>query len=229
MEPPRWNMILFGDSDISRWPPSAYPSSPSLHPNIINRGKGGAELVDLLRQIDRWKDDAKDEKDADVQGAASNNLYLCCSGENDVGSGRSLDGILDAFRSVLDALFPAEDGEPDRGTPPRSGGESRLIFLGPKFEPWLANEHASRKTYAKLNNGFQRSMRKHRARDSICYIDCLTKFCTHETASAPGAVYGGRAMPDGRYFDADGLHLNETGYGVWKGLVEAKMVEMIGS
>jgi lysophospholipase L1-like esterase len=100
-----------------------------------------------------------------------------------------------------------------------------MIFFGPKFEPWMTDDNSSRKKYVKLNNGFQRAIRKHRAFDRIIYVDCLTLFCTKETASEPGAVYGGRAIPDIQYFDSDGLHLNDAGYSVWKQIVAVKIAE----
>lgn len=101
-----------------------------------------------------------------------------------------------------------------------------MVFLGPKYEPWLANDNSSRKQYTKLNNGFQRAVRKHSASDQIIYIDSLTLFCTKETASVPGAVYGGKAVPDNEFFDPDGLHLSDAGYRIWKQLVEEKSTEL---
>ena len=100
-----------------------------------------------------------------------------------------------------------------------------MLLFGPKFEPWLTDDNASRKKYVKLNNGFQRAIRKHRAFDRIIYVDCLTLFCTKETGSEPGVVYGGRAIPDIRYFDSDGLHLNDVGYGVWQQIAAVKIAE----
>ena len=43
----------------------------------------------------------------------------------------------------------------------------------------------------------------------------------------PGATYGGRAVLDSNYFDADGLHLNEVGYDVWKKMVEEQLADLI--
>lgn len=206
-------LILLGDSDISRWPPSLYPSSASAgsKEEVRNYGKGGAELADVSRQIDQWRVDMKDDDASDKKDATNADyIFVCCAGENDTGSGRSVDEILETFRTTLDKLFPPSCN-------------NKLIFIGPKFEPWLSNDNASRKQYTKLSSGFQRAIRKHHACDRISYIDCLTLFCTEESASVPGAVYGGKAMPDSRYFDADGLHLNDAGYGIWKRLVEEKM------
>lgn len=205
-------MIFIGDSDISRWPPHLYPTDE----RVTQLGRGGAVISDLLQQIDEWKALPGVDCSSHADGnAAARTLFVGCAGENDLGSGRSLDQILDTFRSVLDSLFKA--GNQD---------QMRLVFLGPKYEPWLTDDNVSRKQYAKLNNGLQRAIRKHHACDEIIYIDCLTMFCTEETASVPGAVYGGKSIPDTTYFDDDGLHLNESGYAVWKKIVEAKIAEL---
>jgi lysophospholipase L1-like esterase len=208
-------IILLGDSDISRWPSSLHPSIPSAPTVVSNYGKGGACLVDLLEQIktlDQWEINGDGNS-----GGAADQLFVCCAGENDIGSGRTMEHILDTFSAVLDSLFPSSN------TYQRH--ESKMIFFGPKFEPWMTDDNASRKKYTKLSNGFQRAVRKHRACDRIIYIDCLTLFCTKETSSEPGAVHGGRAMPDIQYFDSDGLHLNDAGYGAWKRIVEVKIAE----
>mmetsp|Transcript_29624 Transcript_29624/g.62821 ORF Transcript_29624/g.62821 Transcript_29624/m.62821 type:complete len:221 (-) Transcript_29624:30-692(-) len=215
-------MVLFGDSDISRWPPSLYPTSPLAHSKVSNYGKSGAELADLSHQINQWEIQIQDGSNSN--NTTDNYVFACCAGENDIGSGRSVDQILEMFRAVLDALLPPSNS--DQQLP---CNKSKMIFFGPKFEPWLTNDNASRKKYAKLNNGFQRAIRKHHASNHIMYIDCLTLFCTKETSNAPGAVYGGRAMPDHKYFNADGLHLNDVGYGVWKHVAEEKIAQLIDS
>jgi len=209
-------MILFGDSDISRWPPSLYPStSTSISIDIntshhqCNYGVGGAQMSDVLQQINKWKEDKKEQTNNTVDG----NIFICCAGENDVGSGRSIDQILETFRAVLDALFPS------------TKSHFKLVFIGPKFEPWLIHDNTSRKQYTKLNSGLQRAIRKHHAMDQITYIDCLTLFCTKETVNIPGAIHS-KAIPDDKYFDKDGLHLNDEGYEKWKQIIEEKLIEI---
>ena len=112
------------------------------------------------------------------------NIFICCAGENDLGS-RSIDQILETFRAVLDTLFRAVLDV----LFPQIKSDIKLIFIGPKFEPWLINDNTSRKQYTKLNNGLKRAIRKHHAIDQITYIDCLTLFCTKETANVPGAIH----------------------------------------
>ncbi|KAL7524612.1 hypothetical protein ACHAXR_000646 [Thalassiosira sp. AJA248-18] len=220
-------IILFGDSDISRWPPHLYPSGSASGSSVSNYGKSGAVLSDLSPQIEEWKNNTMMEGERNYANTSNNrtpkHLYICCAGENDVGSGHSLDQILDTFRAMLDKLFSDDEQMPLVND---DNGSKILIFLGPKFEPWLAQDFSSRKQYTKLNNAFQRAIRKHRASNQIFYIDCLTLFCTTDTANVPGAVYGGKATPDSKYFNADGLHLNEMGYGVWKKIVEEKITEL---
>lgn len=226
MQDVSWNILLFGDSDISRWPPSLHPSPPLVHSKISNYSKGGAELADILHQIDQWKIQIKDGSNIEPppstttrNAAAARDLFLCCVGENDIGGGRSMDQILETFRAVLDGFFPQEKS--------KHLHNPRMVFLGPKYEPWLTHDNSNRKQYTKLNNGFQRAIRKHHASAQIIYIDCLTMFCTKETATVPGAIYGGKAMPNSEYFDPDGLHLNDAGYRMWKKIVEEKTAEFI--
>ena len=245
----QYNIILFGDSDISRWPPSLYPSPPSIDKstssiNYCNFGVGGATMSDLLQQITDWKAQQQ-QKDDDTAANRNNinndhNLFICCAGENDLGGGKSIDSILDTFRSILDVLFPSLNSDGGQQLKSSNNNQSQLIvFIGPKLEPWLTNDNGSRKQYSKLNNGLQRAMRKHHchttttatattnAQQSIQYIDCLTCFCTDQTANIPGAIYSNRAIPDTKYFTEDGLHFNNVGYALWKEMVEEKMLAIL--
>ena len=86
-------MILLGDSDISRWPSSLYPRYPtstlsSTSHHQCNYAVGGAQMSDVLQQINKWKDDTKDETNITVD----DNILICCAGENDLGS-KSIDQI----------------------------------------------------------------------------------------------------------------------------------------
>jgi len=57
------------------------------------------------------------------------------------------------FRAMLDKLF--SDNEQKMSLVNNDNGSKILIFLGPKFEPWLAQDFLSRKQYTKLNNAFK--------------------------------------------------------------------------
>jgi len=239
--PLRQKIILFGDSDISRWPPTLRPSIAAS--SLSNYGKGGACLKDVLHQITtvlgQW------ELQIIHGGLKSDDTiktwFVCCAGENDIGNGScsssattDLEQMFITFRDILDALFPTTVVTETEGRRVQQQQQqqnqnqktvSKMIFFGPKFEPWLTDNNAAKKMYTKLDGGLKRVARRHHARDQIIYIDCLTLFCTKETASSPGAVYGGKAMPDSQYFTDDGLHLNDKGYEIWKQIVEEKIAE----
>jgi len=288
------HIVLMGDSDISRWPPSLYPTIPTadtilfstapandanqqnLQNNhdkcqadlprvpsstIQNIGVGGAEMACLRNQLRQWREEKNDIQSTrhGQRDHLSNEtiIFVACAGENDIGSGRSLDQILDTFRSFLDDLYclfsPLAhsttgndnidikikrnhannyDGSTSSHKINHSNNNNfHLIFIGPKLEPWLSKDFSSRKQYAKLSNGLQRCMRKHSGHNSnsgrMTYVDCLTLFCTEDTANVPGAVHGGRAVPDPVYFDGDGLHLSEVGYAVWKEMIEKEILTLL--
>jgi lysophospholipase L1-like esterase len=61
----------------------------------------------------------------------------------------------------------------------------------------------------------------------MVFVDCLAMFCTEETSDIPGAIHGGRAMPDIKYFHEDGLHLSEEGYTVWKRMMDGIINEIL--
>ena len=201
------SVVLIGDSDISRWPPSLYPSSV-----VSNLGQSGATLSDLLPQLHQWLKDMPKNDTASSRDKI--HIFVACAGENDIGSGRSVDGILETFRAFIDGL-------PDLS--------SYLLFLGPKFEPWLSEDFSSRKQYTKLSNALQRTIRKHPrfSTNQIIFVDCLTMFCTKETSDVPGAVHGGKALPDKQFFNPDGLHLSEEGYGIWKHIILDKIDKIL--
>jgi lysophospholipase L1-like esterase len=206
--------VLLGDSDISRWSPELYPRSDN-NDKVTNLGQSGAVLSELLLQLKKWRLEEQESPPDYI------NIFIACAGENDISSGRSVDSILQTFRSFLDELFQNSQQQ-------QNETKIHLIFLGPKFEPWLSADMSSRKQYTKLSNAFERTIRKHPgfATNRMVFIDCLTMFCTSETSSVPGAVHGGRAMPDETYFDEDGLHLSEAGYLVWKQIVEEQLGKM---
>jgi len=123
--------------------------------------------------------------------------------------------------------------------PPRDDTESRqMIFFGPKFEPWLNHDATSRKLYTKLNAGLRRVVKNHPACHSITYVECLTLFCIKpgtmdgedSISDADGKLSNWRreeAVPDGKYFHSDGLHLNDVGYSVLKRIVEEEIAKLI--
>lgn len=213
--------VFLGDSDISRWPPSLYPSiqkgtGEDYDIRCVNIAKGGAVISDMQSQL-------KTLRDCDEDVDNSNTLFVACAGENDISSGQSIDMIQKAFTSFLEELFGSQHIIHQQ--------RKHLIFFGPKFEPWLTEDYASRKQYAKLSNALQRTIRKIQEsyKENIVYVDCLTMFCTAETKDVPGAVHGGRAIPNRNYFDSDELHLNDEGYKVWRDILKEKVGILLGT
>jgi hypothetical protein len=75
----------------------------------------------------------------------------------------------------------------------------------------------------------ERACNKYETRDpnhTITYLDCLTMFCG-ESGQFPGAVLGGKAIPEKMLFDYDQLHLSREGYQIWKGVVEGHITALV--
>jgi len=203
---PNTTLALVGDSDIAFWPNELHPKHTSLQDDDdtipIVSGHPGACLIDVVPKI------------AKIIAAHGDALILvACAGENDIGSGMSLDSTLQAMDRLLHAVFDSDETT------------VHLIFLGPKLEPWLQHDASSRKAYSKMSRALQRACTKHANADRIRYIDCLLMFCG-ASAGLPGAVHGGKAVAESRYFASDELHLSDEGYGVWKEVVENAIEEL---
>lgn len=122
-------------------------------------------------------------------------ILVVCAGENDIGS-LPLSDTQQAFRDLCTMnLF-------------------HVLFLGPKFEPWLADDTDSRKAYVLLSQMMGRE-----ATPPVQFIDCLLMFCG-DSAHQPGALLGGRGRAESRFFDPDQLHLSREGYEIWKTCIE---------
>jgi hypothetical protein len=88
-------------------------------------------MADLLSQLQEWRDSN------DVGNTLESNivLFVVCAGENDVSSGQSIDKIQKTFSSFLEKLFCPNLNSGQINT---QSSNERLLFLGPKFEPWQA-------------------------------------------------------------------------------------------
>ena len=137
-------------------------------------------------------------------------VIVCCAGENDVGNGIPVETSLRAMDTLLETLEKVSLSH---------SSYHHMIFLGPKLEPWLEDDIDSRKHYVQLSKGFRRRCE---GRKYVTFCDCLTMFYG-ETATRPGAVLGGRARADPKFFNKDQLHLNEEGYRIWKQVVEQEL------
>lgn len=159
-------------------------------------------------------------------------FVVFCAGENDIGEGLSLDKSVHSLWQLLDVVFDDQYRFQSQDT-----GKTKmaLIFLGPKFEPWLDDDPSSKQDYVNMSRAFERRIKEHQkeldnseSEDKVHFVDCLTMFCG-ESAKMPGARIGGRARAEEEYFAADRLHLSRSGYQVWKEKVEAIMRDESGN
>lgn len=197
-------LVLLGDSDIAYWPVELYPtlvSRQQLAP--IVSGHSGATLKDTLPHLQRVLD----------ENSSQPLFFVFCAGENDIGEGISLDSSVRSLEVCLDMIADSSENH-------------CLMFLGPKFEPWLENRTKSKKEYSKMSRLFARCLQRHPSSERLHYIDCLTMFCG-ESATIPGAVLGGRAMAEHKYFQSDLLHLSKHGYKIWKDILEKEIQKIV--
>lgn len=235
MAPSLLQIVLVGDSDISRWPeallPTAFSSNGDHAPQISISGHGGSTLKQVVPYVRDSLTKIQDERrKARVLGRHSQEttVLVVCAGENDIGSGIPLFKSEESLKALLGIIF---------GVSKSSSSEDSmyLIFLGPKFEPWLTDDLDARKSYVQMSRSFERLcsdfgnsdafLRLHR-NQSIVFVDCLTMFCG-ESAKQPGALLGGKAIPEKRYFNDDQLHLSDEGYALWKSILEEKILEIL--
>lgn len=207
-------IALVGDSDISRWPPELFPSFPACSV-VVRNGQSGAVLDETIGLVSETvRDIAATETETAEKNAprTSRIILVLCAGENDIGQGYSIDKIIRSFERVVDKCFEFD-------------GIIKVIYLGPKIEPWLTNDPSSRKQYVKLSKSLQRATERHIRKADIHYIDCLLMFCG-ESANVPGAVTA-KAKPEERHFHNDGLHLSDGGYSTWKGVIEGEIEKIL--
>ena len=190
-------LALIGDSDIHRWPTHLLPKASGVEECIVS-GHDGATLAQILPYV---RDIVTTTNDHNLL------VLVICAGENDVGEGLELSTTFKSFQELLDIVFS------------QSSAATKLIFLGPKIEPWLEQDTDSRKQYIRLSRGIERLCHESSHAPNMYFFDCLTMFCG-ETADLPGALYGGRAKAVPSYFAPDGLHLSDAGYANWKRLIE---------
>lgn len=194
-------LCLVGDSDIERWPKDLLPTHARLDKTIAS-GHSGATLAQILPHVVETIRRHKETEERSL-------LLVVCAGENDVQS-LPLSETTRAFEQLLDVVS--------------SNKAVRSTFvLGPKIEPWQRDDAESRKQYIQLSRMMERRCADV---DRILFIDCLLMFCGR-SAEQPGALLGGRAQADSRYFDADKLHLSDQGYTVWKTRLEEELAKMV--
>ena len=202
------HLIMLGDSDINNWPKHLIPNLNVDEMHTIARG--GATLPDVDRMFEAWIQENSKFFMVEMNGTRRNMIevfIIACAGENDICQGRSVDSAVNAYHDLMCHIFE------------KLPQCKRVMFLGPKFEPWLAKDYSTRKQYTKLSKALRRATERHKHVDKLMFIDCLTMFCG-ETSTLPGAINGDRALADKTYFVEDDLHLNDRGYILWKGEIE---------
>lgn len=203
--------ILVGDSDIERWPKSLLPFGEEAGPRLkyIVSGHSGATLSQILPAVETA---LTSSRTGSTTWNADDPIYaVVCAGENDLGGGVPLEETGKALNLLLSLV---------------ESQRARLVFLGPKLEPWLADDRASRRQYIRLSQYMEKCCAEHPHASQICFVDCLTMFCGM-TARLPGALRGGNAKADSRFFECDQLHLSNEGYMIWKEKVEESIVSLM--
>ena len=258
-------LLVVGDSDIAYWPEELLPS-PSENDSVegetewnppLVSGHSGATLAGVIPHLQSILLESRSNSFGDGGGGNDTRtrtphgerdddvlLVVACAGENDIGEGLSLGKSVEALRDFVDAIFLGNE----------SGDDRYLVFLGPKFEPWLEHDPSYKKKYEAMARAFRRcldeyetatiadsdhttnstngnsstasSVGSNRSGGRVRFIDCLTMFCG-ETANLPGARLGGRARADPRFFRSDQLHLSKEGYKVWKEVVETTIRDFL--
>jgi hypothetical protein len=187
----------------------------------------------------------------ETKAAATTSIIVACAGENDISQGLSLERSIEQLREFLDLVFldddDGNDNNNDNNNRNNNNDDNRfLIFLGPKFEPWQDNHHDNisyKKKYNSMTRAFQRCLQEYKKKKNgndnddennsndfsrrIHYIDCLTMFCDEETTNLPGARFCGRAKAEPYYFSSDQLHLSDSGYYIWKDIIETKILQCL--
>lgn len=204
-------LAFVGDSDISHWPTELLPIIGKRYGEPRVSGHSGATLNQIIPHVRSVVELVRND-------TISKKLVLvACAGENDIGNCYSINQTMDSFRKLLTEVFVS--------TAPDSLS-TYLIFLGPKLEPWLEDDHGSRKKYVKLAKALRRACEQQEFSGNITFVDCLTMFCG-ESANIPGALFGGKAMAETKYFSDDRLHLNAEGYKVWKATIDQHIMQIL--
>ncbi|CAB9509563.1 expressed unknown protein [Seminavis robusta] len=220
-EPQPHLVALGGDSDIERWPIDLLPAPADASVSV--RGLSGATVEEVLPLIAEVLQDSSSSRT--LQQSIT---IIFCAGENDISQSILLADTLISFRRLLEMVFPPLTSNSTKSDPTI---KKNLIVLGPKFEPWLEYDAGCRKQYFKMSHAMERACKKKveladQNKNTIIYVDCLTMFCG-ESGKVPGAVLGGKAMPDKKLFDYDQLHLSREGYKIWKLVVEEHLTKLL--
>lgn len=245
-------LVVVGDSDIAYWPKKLLPS-PSDNNTVdgeteynepLVSGHSGATLAGIIPHLKVALANSQNNGFGDGDDKL---VVVACAGENDIGEGFSLGKSVKALKDFVETMFLENE----------YGGDRFLVFLGPKFEPWLENDPSYKKKYEAMARAFRCCLEEYettatisgnnnstnnrkskpskgsrnniiRGENRVHFVDCLTMFCG-ETANVPGARLGGRARADPQFFRSDQLHLSSQGYEIWKKVVETAIGNFLSS
>ena len=229
------HIALVGDSDIDRWPPSLIPHHGVTEFTHAQCGESGATLRQVIPLVDQTlggnggsehtttntpsNEKGNNSEPADHDDEVVATFLVVCAGENDISTGLSLEESAQAFQDLIDTVFSSSSQHSGQQ---RRSWNLRMIFLGPKFEPWLEHDKQARRDYIRMSERFRQIVKQQPSdyvRERIRCMDCLTMFCG-ESGKLPGAIWGGKAIPQSEFFHHDQLHLNDRGYRIWKQVVE---------
>ncbi len=225
-----FTLAMVGDSDIAYWPgpllPNVIVSQQQEEKSFVVSGQSGDTLEEILPRLRSILQEEDATNTAAKPASSSTLILVVCAGENDIGSGITLDKTLESFERLLALMFDKSSSSHSPTIASHNRSQHKwLIFLGPKLEPWLVDDPKSRKQYVKMSKAMEKACRNHPCSAHIVFVNCLTMFCG-DTATVAGAILGGKAVADPKYFAADGLHLNECGYRVWKRVVEEQLLRI---
>jgi len=200
------SVCYVGDSDIVKWP---------LPSTITKIGKDGVTSVSLLPVLSKFQSTLTEK---------------CCTtdfdsvvmtiGENDLSNPSSLECVAQNIEILL-STAPLQRC-------------SRVLFLGPKLEPWMCSDPLSpdlsaMRSHARLSQIISSTLSQF---PHVTFVDCLALFTdspsathdevlcslledTHPEARADQLKY----VPDVSFFTADMLHLSSEGYRIWDSIV----------
>ena len=221
------HLALVGDSDIARWPKDLWPCAAenddtvewpcAIHQPTHVSGVSGATLSEIRPLVHEALRVCATSPSIPSEDNSILVIVLC-AGENDLSTPHlTLNDTLAAFQTLVQEIQEHSSSSSAATIP-----HIHVIFLGPKLEPWLDYDKDARKDYLRLSQRLEQACSAETVQSSFSmeFVNCLLMFCDPESAKQKGALWGGRAKAERKYFDHDELHLSRQGYRVWKQVVE---------
>ena len=244
-------LVFLGDSDMAKWPSNLLPSLTTkedlehhrIHQVNFNHSQSGALLSNVHTQLPKAMRELGEENNK-----SKRIFFIACAGENDISSGQPIDTVIQSFTSFMQSIFK----ETTCATRPHliffgpklepwlddDIGSRKLYYQ--LSQRMLRSCIDLNSTVTEDHNNHESHDHSHDHADHLChqhincnsdgrnitYIDCLTMFCERGEELRTG-ILSGEMKADPKYFDADGLHLNEEGYAKWKEELESVLSHLI--